>query len=292
MHVFPGRVATGFHRIAHRTRAPGGRAQRPRPDAVRCRGRDPLRRRGAEAHRGNPGGSRQPSRRGGAGGCRDPHRPSTTTSRTSSRNCQKGQVCDPGHGRDAQGLRPAPGHHVRDRDRRRGARAALRRRDVVDTNNPNPRVASELEGMAVLGCGCRRARRAGCRRSTDTAKQGLISPYIDIARQKGVVALCRRWRPTAGPRPHVSRCGEAVRARSRQRRQGSPLSRRRRGGESRHGTSRRVVAAGLGLPAVSLSGEEVQAHFGWFAMFAGLDLRASGRVDPARSLAGNQPGRT
>jgi nucleoside-diphosphate-sugar epimerase len=36
-----------------------------------------------------------------------------------------------------------------------------------------------------------------------------------------------------------------------------------------------TVAAGLGLPAVSLSKEESEAHFGWFAMFAAADLTAS-----------------
>jgi nucleoside-diphosphate-sugar epimerase len=36
-----------------------------------------------------------------------------------------------------------------------------------------------------------------------------------------------------------------------------------------------VVGAGLNLPVVSLTPEEAPAHFGWLAMFAGLDLPAS-----------------
>ena len=36
-----------------------------------------------------------------------------------------------------------------------------------------------------------------------------------------------------------------------------------------------TVAKGLGVPTASLSAEEAQAHFGWFAMFAGLDMPAS-----------------
>ena len=38
-----------------------------------------------------------------------------------------------------------------------------------------------------------------------------------------------------------------------------------------------VVAKELGIAAVSITPEEAQPHFGWFAMFAGMDLRASGR---------------
>jgi nucleoside-diphosphate-sugar epimerase len=36
-----------------------------------------------------------------------------------------------------------------------------------------------------------------------------------------------------------------------------------------------VIAAGLGLPAVSLSKAEAEAHFGWFAMFASANIIAS-----------------
>jgi nucleoside-diphosphate-sugar epimerase len=37
----------------------------------------------------------------------------------------------------------------------------------------------------------------------------------------------------------------------------------------------KAVGAGLDLPVVSLTPEEAPAHFGWLAMFAGLDLPAS-----------------
>ena len=36
-----------------------------------------------------------------------------------------------------------------------------------------------------------------------------------------------------------------------------------------------VIGRGLKVPAVSLSQEEAQAHFGWLAMFAGFDMPAS-----------------
>jgi nucleoside-diphosphate-sugar epimerase len=36
-----------------------------------------------------------------------------------------------------------------------------------------------------------------------------------------------------------------------------------------------VIGRGLKLPVVSLSPQEASAHFGWLAMFAGLDMPAS-----------------
>ena len=36
-----------------------------------------------------------------------------------------------------------------------------------------------------------------------------------------------------------------------------------------------VIGRGLGVPVVALPPEQVAAHFGWLAIFAGLDLSAS-----------------
>jgi hypothetical protein len=36
-----------------------------------------------------------------------------------------------------------------------------------------------------------------------------------------------------------------------------------------------VIGKGLNVPVVSLSPEEAAAHFGWFAMFAGIDVLTS-----------------
>jgi hypothetical protein len=43
-----------------------------------------------------------------------------------------------------------------------------------------------------------------------------------------------------------------------------------------------TIARVLNIPAVSLTAEEAQAHFGWMAMFAGLDLPASSRLTRER----------
>lgn len=144
--------------------------------------------------------------------------------------------------------------------------------DVIDANNPNPRVASELEGNAMLDAGVD-VRVVRLPQVHDTVKQGLISPYIDISRQKGVVAYvgdgANRW-----PAAHVLDVAKLYRL---------VLDKGDRGTRyhavAEEGIAVReiatVIAAGLGMPAVSLSPREAQEHFGWFAMFAGLDLRAS-----------------
>ncbi|HEX4507843.1 MAG TPA: NAD-dependent dehydratase, partial [Alphaproteobacteria bacterium] len=48
-----------------------------------------------------------------------------------------------------------------------------------------------------------------------------------------------------------------------------------------------TIARGLDVPLVSVSPEEAQAHFGWFAMFAGMDVPTSSAR--TRELLGWQP---
>ena len=43
-----------------------------------------------------------------------------------------------------------------------------------------------------------------------------------------------------------------------------------------------VIGRGLKVPVVSLSQEEAQAHFGWLAMFAGVDMPASSAITKQR----------
>lgn len=146
------------------------------------------------------------------------------------------------------------------------------REDVFDAHHFNPRIASELAGQEQLEAGV----NLGVVRLPqvhDTVRQGLISPYIDMAREKGVVAYveqgANRW--AAGHVTDVAKlyvlaldCAE-------------PGARYHAVAEE--GVAARdiaeTVATGLGLPAVSLSKKEVEAHFGWFAMFAAADITAS-----------------
>lgn len=146
------------------------------------------------------------------------------------------------------------------------------REDVFDAHHFNPRIASELAGQEQLEAGV----NLGVVRLPqvhDTVKQGLISPYIEMAREKGVVAYvdkgANRW--AAG---HVNDAAKLyVLALDR----AEPSARYNAVAEE--GVAARdiadVVAIGLGLSVISVSKEEAEAHFGWFAMFASTDITAS-----------------
>jgi nucleoside-diphosphate-sugar epimerase len=144
--------------------------------------------------------------------------------------------------------------------------------DVLNLDHPNPRIVSELAGQALLGNGVN-VSVMRLPQVHDTVKQGLITHYIQIAREKGSVAYVgqgnNRWsaahvldvarlyalaidRGMPGVRYHAVAEGD--------------LSAR---------AIAEVVGAGLGLPVISLTTDEAPAHFGWFAMFAGLDMPAS-----------------
>ncbi|WP_424629756.1 SDR family oxidoreductase [Bradyrhizobium sp. SYSU BS000235] len=146
------------------------------------------------------------------------------------------------------------------------------REDVFDAHHFNPRIASELAGQEQLAAGV----NLGVVRLPqvhDTVRQGMISPYIDMAREKGVVAYvdrgANRW--AAGHVEDVAKLYVLALDRA------EPGARYHAVAEE--GIAVRdiaeTVAIGLGLPAVSLSKEEAEGHFGWFAMFATADIKAS-----------------
>jgi nucleoside-diphosphate-sugar epimerase len=143
---------------------------------------------------------------------------------------------------------------------------------VFDPHHGNPRVASELAGEALLDAGVNLSV-VRLPQVHDAEKQGLVTPYIEMARSKRVVAYVgdglNRWsaghvhdvaklyvlamqRAEAGARYHAV-AEEGVTARD----------------------IAQAVAAGLDLPALSLATEEVAAHFGWLAMFVSADMSAS-----------------
>ncbi len=145
--------------------------------------------------------------------------------------------------------------------------------DVFNVNHPLPRVASELAGRAMLDEAVD-VRVVRLPQVHDTAKQGLISPFVAISRQKGVAAYVGAG-ANCWPAAHVLDVAKLY---------GLVLDKGRSGARyhavAEEGIPARqiaeVVGAGLNVPVVSLSPDDAQAHFGWFAMFAGLDLRASG----------------
>jgi nucleoside-diphosphate-sugar epimerase len=111
----------------------------------------------------------------------------------------------------------------------------------------------------------------------DTARQGLITYAVQVAREKGASAYIgeglNRW-----PAAHVLDVAHLYRLvlekHEARREPGS-----RYNAVAEEGVLMReiaeVIGRGLKVPVVSLSQEEAQAHFGWLAMFAGVDMPAS-----------------
>ena len=106
----------------------------------------------------------------------------------------------------------------------------------------------------------------------DPVKQGLITYAISMAREKGVSAYVgnglNRW-----PAVHVSDAARLYR-----------LALEKRAAAKYHAVAEEgvplrdiaeVIGRGLKVPVVSMSPEEAAAHFGWLAMFAGVDAPAS-----------------
>jgi nucleoside-diphosphate-sugar epimerase len=156
--------------------------------------------------------------------------------------------------------------------------------DVLNRNHPNPRAASELAGLELLDAGVN-VSVVRLPQVHDTAKQGLVSPYIEHARDKGFAAYVgegrNRW--PAAPVLDIARLYALAIERT------TPGARFH--GVAEEGVRARdiaeVIGAGLGVPVVSLTPEEAPAHFGWLAMFMGLDMPASSAK--TRELLGWQP---
>ncbi|MFC5525323.1 SDR family oxidoreductase [Rhodanobacter ginsengisoli] len=144
--------------------------------------------------------------------------------------------------------------------------------DVLDRDHPNPRRLSELTGeeLAKRGVSVAAVRLPQVH---DTAKQGLISPAIEIARQRGVSAYigdgANRW-----PAAHVSDVARLYRLALDHHGAGA-----RWHAVAEEGVSVRkiaeVIAAGLGVPVRSLPVDEAAEHFGWLSAFVAMDFPAS-----------------
>ncbi|MER8846227.1 MULTISPECIES: SDR family oxidoreductase [Mesorhizobium] len=151
--------------------------------------------------------------------------------------------------------------------------------DVFNPDHPNPRIASELAGNALLEAGINLSVLR-LPQVHNTLKQGLISPLIEIARQKGVSAYVGdgRNRYSAG---HVSDAARLYRLAVEKR---QPGARYHAVGEE--GVELRAIAEALGrglnLPVVSIAPEKAAEHFGWMAMFAPMDLPASSALTQVR----------
>lgn len=151
--------------------------------------------------------------------------------------------------------------------------------DAFDANHPNPRKASEEAGQAVAARGVD-VRVVRLPQVHDPVKQGLVSPLVELAREKGLSAYVGDGanRYSAAHVLDVARLYRLILER------GEPGGRYHAVDEE--GIPVRLIAEtiahGLGVPARSLLPQEVQAHFGWMGMFAGMDLPASSALTRER----------
>lgn len=107
----------------------------------------------------------------------------------------------------------------------------------------------------------------------DTARQGLISPLIEMYRDKGACAYVddglNRW-----PAAHVLDVARLFRLAVEKAAPGAKYH-----AVAEEGVAMREIAEALGrrlqLPVRSLTADEAPGFFGWLAMFAGMDLPAS-----------------
>ena len=160
-----------------------------------------------------------------------------------------------------------------------GEHGQLATEDVFNVSHPNPRIASEVAGNALLEAGIN-VSVVRLPQVHNPFKQGLISPLVAIAREKGVSAFVgegrNRW-----PAGHLSDVARLYRLAVEKRQQEA-----RYHAVGEEGISSREIAEALGrglnLPVVSISPDEAASHFGWMAMFVGLDMPASSVQTQAR----------
>lgn len=144
--------------------------------------------------------------------------------------------------------------------------------EEFDREHPNPRRLSELAGedAAERGVSVAVVRLPQVH---DTARQGLISPMIEIARQRGVSAYLgqgsSRW-----PAAHVRDVARLYRLALEGHAPGARWHAVAEEGVPVRGIAE-VIGAGLRLPVRSLSPEEAAEHFGWLGPFVGIDMPAS-----------------
>jgi nucleoside-diphosphate-sugar epimerase len=141
--------------------------------------------------------------------------------------------------------------------------------DAVPPDFPFPRV-SEQTALSLKGV---RASVMRLPQVHDTVKQGLITPAVAVAREKGASAYVgdgrNRWAAA-----HISDVARLYRLALEKNEAGA-----RYHAVAEEGVPMRDVAEAIGrrlkLPVKSIPAEAASAHFGWLAMFAAHDLRAS-----------------
>lgn len=152
-------------------------------------------------------------------------------------------------------------------------------RPTTEEDAPNsaiPRIASEQAAASVAAKGVR-VSVMRLPQVHDPVKQGLITYLIAVAREKGLSVYVgdggNRW-----PAVHVLDAARLYRLALEKGAEDGTAGVRYNAVAEEGVTLREIAEAigrGLKLPVVSKAPDEVGAHFGWLAPFAGADLPAS-----------------
>ena len=146
-------------------------------------------------------------------------------------------------------------------------------------DSPVPRVASE-QAVAALQAQGAQVSVVRLPQVHDPVKQGLITPLIAVAREKGVSAYVgdglNRW-----PAAHVLDVARLYRLALEKGVAGA-----RYNAVAEEGVPVRDIAEAIGrglkVPVVSKSSGEAGEHFGWLGMFVGADIPASSALTRER----------
>lgn len=143
---------------------------------------------------------------------------------------------------------------------------------AVISSSVIPRAASEEAAAAVAARGVN-VSVVRLPQVHDTFRQGLITPIIEVYREKGVCAYIGdgqvRW-----PAAHVLDVARLYRLAIEKAQPGAKYHAVAEQGVSM-GEIAEVLGARLKLPVKSIAAEEAQGFFGWLAMFANHDMPAS-----------------
>ena len=143
---------------------------------------------------------------------------------------------------------------------------------VTNFDHPNPRIASEQAGVALLEAGVK-VIVMRLPQVHDTKKQGLVTPLIEIARSRGEVNYigegANRW-----PAAAVGDVAVIYRLAVELGRAGERFHAVDEEGVSAKAIAE-VLAKGLGLPVRSIPQQEAMESMGMIGMFAALDMPAS-----------------
>lgn len=156
---------------------------------------------------------------------------------------------------------------------------SLATEDNFNADNPNPRRATELAGLAVAQRGVH-VSVVRLPQVHDTNKQGLITPLIELARQKDVSGYVEegqnRWSAV-----HVSDVAAVYLCALE-----NTIPNRRYHAVAEEGIPMRTLAEVIGyildVPVKRIAATDAAQHFGWMSMLIEHDMSASGALTRER----------